>query len=76
MAFEGLGVGDAFSYQGASGNHCAWRPAYDASLNAMIDKFLRGNASASTGNFATDLPNAPNAEDHVAWDVPTLAGEL
>jgi hypothetical protein len=42
----------------------------------MVDKFLKGNASASTGTFNTDLPNAPSADEHYDWEVPTLSGDL
>lgn len=76
MAFEGLGVGDHIAYEGAGGAHCTWRQQYQASLDAMIDKFLLGNESATTGNFNTDLGNKPNVADHTGWDVPTLAGDL
>jgi hypothetical protein len=76
MIFEGLGVGDHFSYQGAGGSHCSWRTQYDASLKAMIDKFLKGDTSAATGNVATDLPNKPDHKTHIDWEVPTLSGEL
>lgn len=75
MIFEGLGVGDHFSYQGASGGHCSWRTAYDPSLNAMIDKFLLGNDSASTGNVDTDF-SGPDPSAHIDWDVPNLTGDL
>lgn len=74
--FEALGVGDHMTYQGASGGHCEWREGYTEKLNAMVDKFLKGNASAQTGGFATDLPNPPNPESHYDWEVPTLSGEL
>ncbi|MBN2197080.1 MAG: PE PGRS family protein [Polyangiaceae bacterium] len=78
VAFEALGVGDAISYQGASGSHCDpnFRQPYLAPLNAMIDKFLKGNASASTGTFGTDLGNKPSPEQHYSWTAPTLTGEL
>jgi hypothetical protein len=76
LIFEALGVGDHMSYQGASGGHCTWRDAYTPSLNAMIDKFLMGNDSASTGNFDTDLGNQPNPADHYDWTMPTLTGDL
>ncbi|WP_437733596.1 glucuronyl esterase domain-containing protein [Sorangium sp. So ce1335] len=76
MIFEALGVGDHMAYTGAGGAHCSWRSQYTASLNAMIDKFLKGNDAAETGNFATDLPNRPNHMDHIDWTPPTLAGEL
>jgi hypothetical protein len=76
MIFEALGVGDNMSYQGAGGGHCSWRSQYTASLNAMVDKFLKGNASASTGNFATDLASPPNPSSSIEWQAPTLSGEL
>jgi hypothetical protein len=76
MIFEALGVGSNMAYQGASGAHCTWRSQYTASLNAMVDKFLKGNASATTGNVATDLPNPPAASGHIDWTAPTLSGEL
>jgi hypothetical protein len=76
MIFEALGVGDHMSYVGASGTHCQWRSQYDAMLNAMVDKFLKGNDAASTGNVTTDLPNPPNHMTHIDWTPPSLAGEL
>lgn len=76
MIFEALGVGDHMAYTGAGGSHCQWRSQYTASLNAMIDKFLKGNDAAETGAFATDLPNRPNHLDHIDWTPPTLTGEL
>jgi hypothetical protein len=42
----------------------------------MIDKFLKGNDAASTGDVDTDLPNPPNAADSIDWEPPTLTGEL
>lgn len=76
MIFEALGVGANMSYQGASGSHCSWRSQYTATLNVMVDKFLKGNASAMTGTVATDLPNPPAASGHIDWTAPTLSGEL
>ncbi|WP_437526556.1 PE PGRS family protein [Sorangium sp. So ce726] len=76
MIFEALGVGDHIAYTGAGGSHCSWRSQYTASLNAMVDKFLKGNNGTATGNFATDLPNKPNHMDHIDWTAPTLSGEL
>lgn len=74
--FEALGVGDHMSYVGASGGHCAWRQAYTPVLNAMVDKFLKGDDSATTGSFETDLGSSPNYQEHIDGDVPTLPGEL
>ena len=74
--FEALGVGDHFAMQGASGSHCQWRSQYDASLTAMINKFLKGNASTQTGTFATDLGSKPTATQYYTWDAAELAGSL
>lgn len=76
LIFDALGVGDHMAYEGAGGGHCSWRAQYTPSLNAMVDKFLKGNASAATGDFNTDLAGAPDYQDHIDWDVPTLTGEL
>lgn len=76
MIFESLGVGDHMSYEGAGGDHCSWRQQYQPSFDAMVNKFLKGDASASTGSFNTDLGNAPNPAEHIDWEPPTLSGEL
>ncbi|HXS18618.1 MAG TPA: PE PGRS family protein [Polyangiaceae bacterium] len=75
LAFEALGVGDNFTYHGGSGSHCAEFRAAPV-FGAMVDKFLKGNDAAETGTFTTDLPNAPGYESNIAWEPPTLAGEL
>jgi len=74
--FKALGVADNFSYQGASGDHCTWRTAYQASLDAMIDKFLRGKDTTKTGNFATDLGSKPSDTMYYSWDTAELPGKL
>jgi hypothetical protein len=76
LIFEALGVGDCMTYESTSGSHCAWRSGYETSLNAMIDKFLLGKESASTGKFHTEATKPPNPQNHYDWDVPKLAGEL
>lgn len=76
MIFEALGVGDHITYQGAGGTHCSWRTQYTSSLNAMVDKFLKKNDSAQTGNFATDLPSKPDPAQSIDWTAPTLSGDL
>lgn len=76
MVFKALGYGEHFTYQGASGNHCAWRSQYTAPLQANLDKFLRGKTGA-TGTFNTDLGGSkPSAETVISWTAPTLTGEL
>ncbi|HXT99767.1 MAG TPA: PE PGRS family protein, partial [Polyangia bacterium] len=73
--FGALGVAENYTYQGASGSHCQWRSQYDASLTAVINKFLKGQ-TATTGNFATDLGSKPTATQYYTWDATELAGSL
>jgi hypothetical protein len=74
--FEALGVGDHFAMQGASGTHCQWRTQYDASLTAMINKFLKGQTSTTTGNMATDLGSKPTPTQYYTWSTTELPGNL
>ncbi|MET0795183.1 MAG: PE PGRS family protein [Polyangiaceae bacterium] len=74
--FTALGVPDNFAYQGAGGDHCVWRAAYDASLKAMVDKFLLGKDTTKTGNFATDLGTKPTPTQYYSWDAAELPGKL
>ena len=69
-------MADNFAYQGAGGSHCQWRSAYDASLKAMIDKFLLGKTTTATGNFATDLGSKPTDTMYYSWDTAELPGTL
>jgi hypothetical protein len=74
--FTALGVGDNFAYQGAGGSHCQWRTQYDASLKAMVDKFLLGKTDTKTGTFATDLSSKPNETQYYSWSTTELPGKL
>jgi len=74
--FTALGVPDNFAYQGASGDHCVWRAKYDASLKAMIDKFLLGKDTTKTGTFDTDLGSKPTPATYYSWDTTELPGKL
>jgi len=74
--FTALGVPDNFAYQGAGGSHCQWRTAYQPSLDAMIDKFLKGKDTAKTGNFDTDLGSKPTPTMYYSWDATALPGTL
>ena len=76
LIFEALGVGDHMTYESTSGSHCQWRTGYEASLRAMIDRFLLGNESAKTGTFHTEAASPPNPKNHYDWTVPELSGEL
>ena len=72
--YEALGVGDHFAYVGAQGDHCQWRSQYTNELNAMIDKFLKGNDSAETGEMSGGA--SVNPDDYIDWDVSELDGDL
>jgi hypothetical protein len=74
--FEALGLSDNFTYECASGDHCTWRSQYNTSLAATIDKFLKGNASAKTGTFNSDLGSKPDPKSYYVWDAAVLPGEL
>ena len=74
--FTALGVPDNFAYQGAGGMHCQWRAAYDASLKAMVDKFLLGKDTTKTGTFATDLGSKPSESMYYSWSTAELPGKL
>jgi len=74
--FEALGVGDHFAYQGASGSHCQWRTQYQAPLDAMINRFLKGNDATATGTIDTDLGSKPDPKQYYTWDATELSGEL
>jgi hypothetical protein len=76
MMFEALGVGDNMAYESTSGSHCAWRSGYEATLNAMISKFLLGNAATKTGNVHTEATSPPDPKPHYDWTVPQLSGQL
>jgi hypothetical protein len=74
--YEALGVKANFTYQAASGDHCAGRTAYNAPLLANIKKFLLGDATATTGTFATDLPSPPSPDSYMDFTIPTLTDSL
>jgi hypothetical protein len=76
LIFEALGVGDNMTYESTSGSHCSWRTGYDASLTAVINKFLLGNASAVTGKVHTEATTPPDPKKNYDWAVPVLSGEL
>jgi hypothetical protein len=76
LIFETLGVGDNMTYESTSGSHCAWRTGYDASLTAVINKFLLGNASAITGKVHTEAATPPDPKKNYDWAAPVLSGEL
>jgi hypothetical protein len=76
MIFQALGVPDNMTYESTSGSHCAWRAGYEASLAAVINKFLLGDKTAVTGKFHTEATTPPDPSKNIDWTVPELSGEL
>jgi hypothetical protein len=76
LIFQALGVGDNMTYESTSGTHCTWRTGYEASLQAVINKFLLGDNSAVTGKFHTEATNPPDPKNYYDWSVPVLSGDL
>jgi hypothetical protein len=74
MAFEALGVADNFAYVGAGGTHCQWRTQYDSEVNAMINKFLKGNTSSKTGSMTGGV--SVDTQKYIDWKAPALSGNL
>lgn len=72
--FKALGVGEHLAYVGAGGDHCTWRPQYSSELNAMINKFLKGDDSAQTGSMTGGA--SVNVKNYIDWDASELEGEL
>jgi hypothetical protein len=76
LIFEALGVGDNMTYESTSGSHCSWRTGYEASLAAVIKKFLLGDNTAVTGKFHTEATSPPDPKNNYDWAVPVLSGDL
>lgn len=74
--FKGLGITDHCTYAAVSDGHCAWRDGYKTPLDESTKKFLKGDSSAQTGTFSSDLSGKPKTEDCIDWTVPTLSGSL
>jgi hypothetical protein len=73
--FSALGVRENFSYMSRTNNgtHCAFRQEYVPLLQQNIRKFLKGDASATTGTFDPDPRLTGQLAPNIAWETPTLS---
>jgi hypothetical protein len=75
--YDAMGRADALWYLGSSnnGNHCAVRAEYAEPLRAMIQKFLKGDGSATTGGLDThsNHGNVDVAGWTSTWNIGTIS---
>jgi hypothetical protein len=73
--YSALGVGDNLSYISNTtiGDHCGvLRPEYVPLLQQNLRKFLKGDASATTGEINPDPRLTGQLQANIAWQTPTL----
>jgi hypothetical protein len=75
--YDAMGRADALWYLGSTndGNHCSVRPEYAEPLRAMIQKFLKGDGSATTGGLDThsNHGNVDVAGWTSTWNIGTIS---
>lgn len=72
--YSALGVRENISYSSntANGMHCNFRQEYVPLLQQNIRKFLKKDATATTGTLDPDARVAADLAPNIAWDTPTL----
>jgi hypothetical protein len=72
--YAALGVKENLTYVSniADGTHCSFRPEFVAPLQANIQKFLKHDASATTGQIDPEASVAGELGPNIAWTTPTL----
>jgi hypothetical protein len=74
--YAALGVRENLSYSSntPNGNHCSFREEYVPLLQQNIRKFLKNDATATTGTIDPDARVATDlaASMSVAWETPVL----
>jgi hypothetical protein len=72
--YAALGVPENISYTSntANGNHCQFREEYVPLLQQNIRKFLKKDATATTGTLDPAASVAAELGPNVAWETPTL----
>jgi hypothetical protein len=72
--YSALGVAENLSYSSntTNGTHCAFRQEYVPLLQQNIRKFLKKDATATTGTLDPDARVAADLGASVAWETPTL----
>jgi hypothetical protein len=72
--YSALGVAENLSYSSntTNGTHCAFRQEYVPLLQQNIRKFLKKDATATTGTIDPDPRLAADLTGSVSWETPTL----
>jgi hypothetical protein len=72
--YSALGVAENLSYVSntQNGTHCSFRQEYVPALQANLRKFLKGDATATTGTLDPDPRLTGQLAPNVAWETPTL----
>ena len=72
--YEALGAAQNISYTSTTNNgtHCAFRQEYVPFIQANIAKFLKGDATATTGQLQPDARVAADLAPNIAWQTPVL----
>jgi hypothetical protein len=70
--YEALGIPDRIGFsQAVASGHCAFPSSQAADVNAFVQKFLLGDASANT-TIRKDTYANTNMSQWVTWETPTL----
>jgi hypothetical protein len=70
--YEALGIPDRIGFsQAVASGHCAFPSSQAADVNAFVQKFLLGDASANT-TIRKDTYASTNMSQWITWDTPTL----
>lgn len=72
--YSALGVRENITYMSRTNNgtHCAFRQEYVPVLQQNIRKFLKSDASATTGSFDPDPRLTGQLAPNIAWETPAL----
>jgi hypothetical protein len=72
--YAALGVPENMTYrsQTNNGTHCAFRAEYEPLVQANVRKFLKDDATATTGEFDPAPQLGGSLEQNVAWETPVL----
>jgi hypothetical protein len=72
--YSALGVPENLTYLSdiTDGSHCAFRQEFVETLQQNIRKFLKKDASATTGTLSAHSNIAAELAPSIAWDTPAL----
>lgn len=72
--YTALGAAENLTYVSniADGTHCSFRPEFVAPLQQNLRKFLKGDATATTGQIDPHSSVAGDLAPNITWDTPAL----